>query len=78
MRSFKVIHVGKHLRKAHKIEFNEGRYKSTTPLGAAKKAFTQVFKKTRLKKIFITLQETTSCFRNSKLKLRYEDHLRST
>lgn len=70
MRSFKVIHVGKHLRKAHKIEFNEGRYKSTTPLGAAKKAFTQVFKKTRLKKIFITLQETTSC--SSKKKFCYE------
>ena len=60
MRSFKVIDVRKH--GGCKTKFKEGRYMSSTPFGAAKKAFTKLckVKKTRGKcTLLVTLQETT-------------------
>ena len=59
-RSFQVIDVRKH--KGCKTKFKEGRYISSTPMGAAKKAFSKLcrLKKTYGKCTFrISLRETT-------------------
>lgn len=57
-RSFKVISV--HKNDGSTIPFKPGRYISSTPMGAAKKAFTKLCNSRSKKILRITIQESTS------------------
>ena len=60
MRTFKVIDVRKH--GGCKTKFKEGRYTSSTPMGAAKKTFTRLCKLKKIRgrcTLIVTVQETT-------------------
>ena len=59
-RSFKVINAKK--KDGCSTKFKEGRYESMTPVGAAKKAFSQLCRVKRIRGVctlIITVQETT-------------------
>ena len=66
MRTFKVIDA--HRQGGYKTTFNEGRYISSTPMGAVKKAFTKICSVNKIHRkcnLIITIQETSM---NSKKK----------
>lgn len=60
LRSFKVIMVGKH--GGCKTKFREGKYVSRTPVQSARKAFSSLCRRKRVRGVctlFVTVQETT-------------------
>ena len=65
VRSFAVVNVGKH--GGCKTKFHPGRYLSTTPVGAAKKAFNELCRVKKIRGVctlYVSVKETTKGSKN--------------